>query len=215
MRYGSKTNAKKVTLDGRGNLYLQDLNDTVWKTKTSDLLDRQISDCQSTVKPATKPPPTTTPAKKFNPWLREGGTYDLLDPEVKQITDAFYENGSGMNKCPLLSGWHSRKKALLMDGYVQGNEVYKAQNWFDNEAASFGQSLSQQIKQIENNKVFYKMSESDYQDALAKAKDGNGANISKNREEYRYFLSLNNRKEAALKRLATVKCRLGNGSCFP
>ena len=102
-----------------------------------------------------------------------------------------------------------------MDGYVQGNEVYKAQNWFDNEAASFGQSLSQQIKQIENNKVFYKMSESDYQDALAKAKDGNGANISKNREEYRYFLSLNNRKEAALKRLATVKCRLGNGSCFP
>ena len=46
VQFGNKHNANKVTLDGTGNIYLQDLNDTVWKTKTSDLHDYQIIDCQ-------------------------------------------------------------------------------------------------------------------------------------------------------------------------
>ena len=53
---------------------------------TQDELDKLFPDLDAVWRP-TEPKPVVKP--KGNPWLRKNGVYDLLDPEVKRITDAF------------------------------------------------------------------------------------------------------------------------------
>jgi len=71
--------------------------------------------------------PTVTPiVKKVNPWLSGSGVYDLLEPEVKKVTDSFKNRAPVVGEqCKLLKGWGDKKKSLLMDGYVYPNDHYK------------------------------------------------------------------------------------------
>lgn len=73
MPFGTKGDAFKVTVDAQGGVYLQDNDNKLWKTQSSDLVDNRIIDCKNQV----------------NPWMRKGGVYDLLDPEVNELTMAF------------------------------------------------------------------------------------------------------------------------------
>lgn len=145
--------------------------------------------------------------------MRKSGVYDLLDPEVKRVTDAF--NAKKVeSKCSLLKGWNDKKKELLRDNYIEGDGLIKAKDWFDNEAVLLDKYHDERKKQIANNKVFNNLSEEDYQNALQEAITQNAKLINANNDNYTMFLSRNDRKRAALKKLAIVRCRLGNGLCY-
>ena len=44
--FGTKHNGYKVTVDGFGNIFLQDRANTLWMAPTKDLLDSEIYECR-------------------------------------------------------------------------------------------------------------------------------------------------------------------------
>ena len=85
--------------------------------------------------------------------------------------------------------------------------------WYDQEAYKYRNKYDEHLQHLSNNKVFYNWTDSKYQEVLTRENAKMQKTISKNQASYQQFLSLNNRKTMALQRLASVRCRLGNGMC--
>jgi hypothetical protein len=68
--------------------------------------------------------------------LRNKGVYDLPDLEIATIVSEFKKDKHKNDKCVLLKGWHDRKYELLMDGYVEHENLHKPLKWFTSEEAA-------------------------------------------------------------------------------
>ena len=49
-QFGNRHDAFKVTVDGEAHVYLQDRDNNVWKTKTSESIDNKIIECKKKAK---------------------------------------------------------------------------------------------------------------------------------------------------------------------